>query len=179
VKPDGVERALIGRIISRFEDAGLKVVAIKMLKPSRELVGRHYVDDKAWLESVGNKTKSSYEAKGIVVKETALEIGQRVRGFLMDYLAGNPVVAMVIEGNEAISVVAKIVGSTAPAKADPSTIRGTYSSDSYALADGNKRSVKNLIHASDSPESAAREIGIWFKSDEIISYKRADEAAIY
>ncbi len=179
VKPDGVYRALVGKIISRFEDAGLKIVAIKMLKPSKELVGQHYADDKEWLESVGKKTKGSYEEKGINVDETPLQIGQRIRKQLIDYLTSGPVIAMAIEGPDAISVVRKITGGTEPRKADPFTIRGMYSTDSYALADSLKRPVKNLIHASEDAKTAERELNLWFRKDEISEYKRADEEAIY
>ncbi|MDE1804934.1 MAG: nucleoside-diphosphate kinase [Candidatus Micrarchaeota archaeon] len=179
IKPDGVERALIGKIISKFEDTGLKVVAIKIVKPGKDVVSQHYIEDKAWMEGVGNKTIKSQEAQGIKVKETALQIGQRVRAALMDYLTGQPVVAMVIEGNEAIAMVAKITGATSPVRADPSTIRGAYSSDSYDLADSKKRAVKNIIHASDAKATAEREIKVWFTTKEIIDYKRADEGAMY
>ncbi len=179
IKPDGVQRSLIGRIIARFEDAGLKVVALKMVVADKELASRHYVDDMAWLEDVGRKSIASYEAKGIKVKDRPEQIGRKIRGYLMDYLTAGPVVAMVIEGNEAVAIVRKIVGSTAPAKAEPSSIRGMYANDSYQLADEMKRPVRNLIHTSDSPETAEKEISVWFGKNEIREYKRADEAAMF
>ncbi len=179
IKPDGVYRALIGEIIKRFEQAGLKIVAIKMIKPSKELVGKHYYADKEWLESVGQKTKASYEKEGKIVKETPLEIGMRVRNTLLNYLTGKPVVAMVVEGNEAIFIVRKILGSTEPKSADPGSIRGSLSSDSYAFADSQGRSARNLVHASGDKKDAEREIPIWFSKDEIIEYKRADEDAMF
>ena len=179
IKPDGVQRALMGRIIGRFEDAVLKIVAMKMVMADKELVGRHYVDDVAWLEDLGKKSIASYEAKGIKMDGTPAEIGRKIRGYLMDYLTSGPVVAMVMEGNDAVSIVRKIVGSTAPSKADPSTIRGMYASDSYQLADERKRPVRNLIHTSDSPETAEKEIGIWFEKGEMREYRRADESAMF
>ena len=179
VKPDGVVRALIGKIITAFEDAGLKIVALKMVKPTKELASRHYAEDKAWMESIGKKSLASYQASGIKVNQTALEIGMRVRNSLMDYLVGNPVVCIVVEGNEAISTVLKLVGSTSPHKADPATIRGRYASDSYALAESKKRAVRNIVHASDSKENAEREIKVWFTDKEILKYERADETAMY
>lgn len=179
IKPDGVERALIGKVIEKFERAGLKVVALKMLSPTKELAGAHYAEDKAWMESVGNKSLKSYEAKGIKPKETALQIGMRVRNMLLEYLASHPTVAMVVEGNEAVSIVTKFIGATAPFKADSSSIRGEYASDSYDFADLQKRAVKNIVHASDSPASAQREIKVWFKDGEILKYKRADEDAMF
>ncbi|MDE1828536.1 MAG: nucleoside-diphosphate kinase [Candidatus Micrarchaeota archaeon] len=179
VKPDGVERGLTGSIVAKFEASGLKLVAIKVLKPTTAQASAHYLEDKAWMESVGNKTLKSYEAKGIKMAETALEIGQRVRNMLLVYLVDQPTVAMVLEGNEAVAAVAKMTGATAPIKADPSTIRGTYSLDSYDLADTQKRAVKNIVHASDSHDNAEREIKVWFTDAEIIQYKRADESSMY
>jgi nucleoside-diphosphate kinase len=179
VKPDGVYRALIGEVVSRFEKAGLKVVAIKMLKPSKELVEKHYYADKAWLESIGEKSKASFEKEGKKVTETPMEIGMRVRKTLLNYITGKPVVAIVLEGNEAIYIVRKILGSTEPRSADAGSLRGMFSSDSYALADSQKRSVRNIVHASGNKEDAEREIPIWFSEDEIINYKRIDEAAMF
>jgi nucleoside-diphosphate kinase len=153
--------------------------AFVLIKPDGVQAGRHYVDDEAWLEDVGRKSIATYEAKGIKTSEKPVEIGHRIRGYLMDYITAGPVVAMVLEGNEAIDIVRKIVGSTAPYKADPSTIRGRYASDSYSLADERKRPVHNLIHTSDSPETAKREIGIWFDNSEIKEYERADESAMF
>lgn len=179
VKPDGVERALIGRIISKLEECGLKVVAMKMLMASKALAGIHYIDDKDWVENLGNKAFTSYKEKGIPIKETATQMGMRVRGYLIDYISSGPIVAMVFEGNEAISITRKLVGSTAPSKADPSTIRGIYSSDSYDLADAKKRPIRNLVHASEDQKTAEREIKVWFKPGEILKYKRADETLMY
>ncbi|MDE1871467.1 MAG: nucleoside-diphosphate kinase [Candidatus Micrarchaeota archaeon] len=179
VKPDGVQRAIIGRIISRFEDAGLKVVAIKMSRPDRELAGRHYIADQKWFEDTGNRTLQSYKEKGIILKESAVELATRVRNYLIEFLSSGPVVVMVLEGNEAISVTRKITGSTEPRKSDPSSIRGALSVDSYDLADEKKRAVKNLVHASEDRATAEREIGVWFKPNEIMDYKRADESAMY
>ncbi len=179
IKPDGVQRALMGKIIGRFEDAGLRITAMKMTMADKELAAKHYVDDVAWLEDVGKKSIASYEAKGIKVSDTAEQIGRKIRGYLMDYLTMGPVVAMVVEGNEALSIVRKIVGSTAPSKADPSTLRGMYAIDSYQLADEQKRPVHNLIHTSDSLETAEKEIGLWFEEGEIREYRRADEPAMF
>ena len=179
IKPDGVQRALTGKIISRFEDAGLKVVAMRFVWPTKELAARHYIADKGWLESVGNKTLASFKEKGIKTNETAMQIGNRVRSYLMDYIASGPVAAIVIEGNEAIFVVRKILGVTEPRKADPGSIRGMYSADSYGHADKLQRAVKNLAHASEDKKTADREIAVWFKPEELVKYKRIDEAALY
>lgn len=179
VKPDGVKRALIGRIISRIEDTGLKVVAMKMVVPSRELAGVHYVADQKWFEDTGSKSLKAYQERGVVVKETAVEIAKRIRGYLIDYIANQPVVAIVFEGNEAIAITRKIVGATEPKRADPSTIRGTYSVDSYECSDQRKQPLKNIVHASEDKKTAEREIAVWFKPEEIIKYDRADQSALY
>lgn len=175
IKPDGVNRKLNGKIISTFEDSGLKLVGLKLVKPEREVVEKHYAADEKWMEEVGNKTKSSYEEKGIKVDKTAIEIGKEVREELLGYLTNQPTIAMVLEGNDAIYIVRKIIGGTEPRKADPGSIRGKYGIDSYEKADSEKRAVKNLVHASDSKENAEREIKVWFTDDELLDYKSADE----
>ncbi len=179
IKPEGMKRALSGEIIRRFEQTGLKIVAIKMLTATTDQVAKHYTDDPKWLEEVGSKSIKSYAERGIKVKESAMDIGKRIRKGLMDALTSGPIIALVLEGNEAIPVVRKILGSTAPAKADPSTIRGMYSTDSYSLADERGRPIRSIVHASDSPEVAKKEIDVWFKKGEIHEYKRCDEDLIY
>ena len=179
VKPDGVYRSLIGKVITAFEDAGLKIVALKMIKPTKELALQHYPADENWYNSLWEKTKKSAEEQGKQFTETPQQTGDRVRSSLVNYIVDQPVVAMVVEGNEAIANVRKIVGATSPSKADPSTIRGKYSTDSYALADAQSRAVRNMVHASDSKETAEKEIKVWFKDEELVEYKRADEDVIY
>ncbi len=179
VKPDGVYRALIGKVIQRFEDAGLKIVGMKIVRPSRDMASEHYVADEKWLLDVGTKSKKSYIERGMDVKESELEIGNRVRNYLLDYITSGPVAAIVVEGNEAISIVRKIGGSTSPQKADPSTIRGAYSSDSYQMADEGKRAVRNILHMSEDSTVAKREISIWFSDAELVEYERSDDGAQY
>ncbi|MCL4375795.1 nucleoside-diphosphate kinase [Candidatus Marsarchaeota archaeon] len=179
IKPDGIERALIGNVISKFEISGLKVVGIKMLNATKEMAGKHYAEDEEWLTSVGKKMKASYKEKGEEITEPDRAIGMRVREMLMNELIRVPIIAMVLEGNAANDVARKIAGSTEPRKADPSTIRGMYSSDTYGLADKQKRPVRNIVHVSESKEAAEKEIKVWFKESEIYKYKRADEGAMY
>ncbi|OYT42407.1 MAG: nucleoside-diphosphate kinase [Candidatus Aenigmarchaeota archaeon ex4484_224] len=176
IKPDGVERSLIGEIIARFERAGLKVVALKMFKFDKELAEKFYPTSEEWFEKVGQKTKKSYEEFGLNVKEhlgtdDEKEIGKIVKKWLVEFVCSKPVVGMVLEGNRAVEIVRKIVGHTFPYKALPGTIRGDYSLESPELANLGKRAVKNLIHASDSKEEAEREIKTIFKEDEIFDYK--------
>jgi nucleoside-diphosphate kinase len=127
---------------------------------------------------VGAKTLQNYRDRGVKTKETAEEVGRRIRGYLIKFLTSGPVVAMVIEGESAIFIARKLVGSTESRKSDPSTIRGSYSPDSYEVSDSKNRPVFNLVHAADDAETAKREIGVWFKEGEILSYKRAGEELI-
>jgi nucleoside-diphosphate kinase len=165
IKPDGVQRALMGEIISRFERPGFKIIGMKMVWPDENLAGVHYADDEAWLKSVGEKTLASYAKKGMPMKDDALTIGRRVREQLMNFISMSPVVALCLEGHGVIDKVRKIVGDTNPAAAVPGTIRGDFSLDSYGLADQCGRTMQNLIHASDSPATAEKEITLWFKEN--------------
>lgn len=184
LKPDGVQRGLIGDVLRRFERAGLKVVGMKMLLPSRELLERHYPNDQAFLTTIGGKTKDAFAAYGLDVrKETGtddpLAIGQKVRGWLIDYVSSGPVAAFVLEGIHAVSVVRKLVGDTLPYRAAPGTIRGDLSIDSPTVANLMKRPVRNLIHASGTVEEASVEIPLWFADRELHDYTRADEQAMF
>ena len=179
LKPDAVQRALVGEILSRFERTGFNIIGMKVTTASKELAGEHYADDEEWLVSVGEQTKKSYAARGIDKKETPKEIGQKIRQQLMDFISMSPVIALVLEGHDVIKKVRIMVGDTAPNKAAPGTIRGDYSFDSYGMADETGRPIQNLIHASDSVESANREIKIWFKDEELHPFQRVDEALLY
>ena len=179
IKPDGVKRALTGNIIKRIEQRGLKIIAMKMVWADKDLVEKHYTADKAWAENLGIKTIESWEKKGIKTDEPPVDIGMRVRKWLMDYISSGPVVAMVIEGHDAINQIRKLVGHTSPHEAQPGTIRGDYSIDSYTTGDHFKRPVRNLVHASGNSKEAENEISIWFAPKEIHDYKRVDEDLIY
>jgi len=177
LKPDAVQRGLIGEITQRFERTGFKIVGLKMCYASKDIAGKHYADDEAWLKSVGEKAKKTFEAKGETIEP--LQAGQRVREMLIDFISMSPTVAIVLEGLDVINKVRLMVGDTAPNKALPGTIRGDYAFDSYGLADVSGRPIQNLIHASDSVESAKREISIWFNDNELHPYQRVDEALLY
>lgn len=184
VKPDGVQRGLVGEILARFERAGLKLVALKMVRAPRELLERHYPADETFLRTIGGKTKEAFEAYGLDVRERMgtedpVEVGRRVREWLVEFMASGPVVAAVVEGVHAVSAVRKLVGQTLPVFADPGTIRGDWSTDSPTLANLEQRPVRNLVHASGTLEEAEYEVGLWFREDEIHAYRRADEAALF
>ncbi|MBW3015681.1 nucleoside-diphosphate kinase [Candidatus Woesearchaeota archaeon] len=179
IKPDGVQRGLVGEIISRLEKCCLKIVGMKMAYPSKELAGEHYANDEAWLRAVGEKQKTAYRKKGIELEESEIELGQKVRTMLMDYLVMSPIIALCIEGHNAVAKVRKIVGATSPFDAEPGTIRGDFAIDHYQLADELNRPIQNLIHASGTVEEAEREIKIWFNENEIFAWKRVDEDLVY
>jgi len=184
LKPDGVQRALIGEVLRRLERAGLKVIGMKMVRPGRQLLERHYPSDEGFLRTLGGKTKDAFATYGMDVKretgtDDPLEIGRQVRGWLIDYVSSGPVAAFVLEGIHAITAVRKLVGDTLPYRAAPGTIRGDFSIDSPTVANLMKRPVRNLIHASGSVEEAALEIPLWFNERELYEYERADQRAMF
>ncbi len=179
VKPDGVQRALVGEILGRFERAGLKIVGMKMVGVDKELVAKHYSDDPVYLESVGQKALDSARERGEEMKETALEIGTRVRGANVRYVTTGPVVAIVLEGNTAVQTVRNMVGGTNPLTADMGTIRGDLTIDDYTQSDREKRSVRNLMHASENGEEAEREITLWFTERELHDYQTVMDKVLH
>lgn len=180
VKPDGVQRSLIGEIISRFEKVGLKLVGIKMLVPTEEHVEAHYTLDPNWRTITGEKTIASYKSKGLTPpSEDPLEITAAILKNLKSYMTAGPIVAMVWEGAHAAKIVRKLVGGTEPLTSDVGTIRGDYVLDSYMMSDGDKRAVRNIIHASGSPEEAEMEIKHWFEKNELVDYRLVQEQIIY
>ena len=180
IKPDGVQRSLVGKVISRFEKVGLKLVAVKMVVPDAEFVEKHYTLDPNWRRITGEKTIASYKAKGLTPpSEDPLEITRIVIGYLERYLTAGPVVAMIWEGAHAVRMVRKLVGGTEPLTSDVGTIRGDYMLDSYAMSDLDKRAVRNVLHASGTPEEAEMEIKHWFKENEITNYRLVQEKILY
>jgi nucleoside-diphosphate kinase len=177
VKPDGVRKGLIGEIIKRVEQRDLKVVALEMHQPTLEEMNDHYPKDKGWISRLGQKTMATYEKYGYdpekeMGTKDELEAGEQVRGWLVSYMTSAPVVKMVIQGMHAVDMVRKIVGQTLPYQAEMGTIRGDYSCDSPIIANKEQRAVMNLVHASDTPDEAAREIEHWFGNRAICDYKR-------
>ncbi len=141
LKPDAVQRGLVGEIIQRFEQRGLKIVAMKMLWMSEEFAHKHY----------------------------EVHVGKAFFDGLIKYITSGPVVAMVLEGKNAIEAARATMGATNPLKATPGTIRADY-----GLEMG-----RNLVHGSDGPETAAFEIGLWFRDEEILQYARSVDAWIF
>lgn len=182
VKPDGVQRSLIGEIIRRYERVGLKLIAMKMVQPDEDMATKHYyeVGGDEWIEEVGRKARAAYEKKGVESPyKTNKENGWAVLKSNAKYLSSGPVVAMVWQGAGSVELVRKITGATAPLLADVGTIRGDFTLDSYSLADTDGRSVRNLIHASGTVDEAKQEIKIWFSENEVLKYTHLHEKILY
>ncbi len=170
IKPDSVKRGISGKIISRFEDTGLKIIAMKMAWADEEHAGKHYPLDEEWAKKVFEKASAVWEKEGKQPKfKNYLEFAAEIRERNIAFIREGPVIAMVLEAPHAIEIVRKIIGHTEPRQAVPGTIRGDFFSiESYTISDSEARSVRNLIHASDSVENAEREINLWFKPEEIM-----------
>jgi nucleoside-diphosphate kinase len=179
VKPDGVQRGLVGEIVAKFEKKGLKIVAMKMVWPTETQAKKHYDQPEHAARALGEKTLAAYKERGVDLKKEPLEIAADIQKKLIRYLTGGPVVAMVIEGAHAISHVRKIRGGTNPLSADVGSITADYTVDSYFIADEDARAVRNLAHASGSVEEANVEIPIWFADEEIFNYNLAIEQILY
>lgn len=150
LKPDSIQRSLIGEIIGRLERVGLKLVALKMLVANEEQIEKHYS-----------------------------QLDEKIRKHLVKYMTSGPILAMVWEGAHAVKITRKLVGGTEPLTSDVGTIRGDYVLDSYAMSDDDGRAVRNLVHASGTPLEAEKEINHWFKPEEIINYRLVQEEILY
>lgn len=179
LKPDTVQRSLIGEVIKRFERTGLKFTAMKMFVPKEEQLLTHYNKDDAWFLKKGNRIIEDLKSQGLPVEKDAMAYGRSIIDTIVDYMTAAPVIAMVLEGNQAVAVVTKLVGTTEPSTSDVGTIRGDYTVDSYTHSSYENRAVRNLIHCSESPEEAEREIKVWFKEEEIMNYTTAQERIMY
>lgn len=174
LKHDTVQRGLIGKILTRFEDAGFKIRGMKMVWASEELAKKHYAIDDIWAAQLFEKTKAGYEKEGGKMPyKTPHELATTIQNWNMKFLREGPVVAIVLEGPHAAEIGRKMVGSTEPRQSAPGTIRGDFAIvESYALADAKKRVMRNLIHASDTAANAKREIALWFDNTELHAYTK-------
>jgi nucleoside-diphosphate kinase len=180
IKPDGIQRSLIGEIIQRYERIGLKLVAIKMFVPNPDFVQQHYTLDATWLQRTGEKTIASYEKKGLQApSQDPLKIAAKILANLKNYLSAGPVVAMVWQGAHAVEIVRKVTGGTEPLTSDVGSIRGDFVLDSYQMSDNDNRSVRNLIHASGSAGEAKMEVAHWFGKEELVHYRVVQEKILY
>jgi len=179
IKPDGIQRGLIGEIIRRFERTGLKFVAFKFMVPEADTCWKHYNKDEKWFAEKGAKIVQSRQDAGLPIEKEAMEYGKDIVKQLVEFMTSGPVLVMVLEGNKAVGIVKKLVGGTEPLTSDVGTIRGDLTVDSYDLAGVDGRAVRNLIHCSDKPEEAEREISLWLKENEIVKYKVISEKILY
>lgn len=179
LKPDAVQRSLIGEIIQRVERTGLKIAALKMVVATEKQLLDHYNKDDSWYQRKGEGIVKDMESHNLPVEKEAIEYGKDIIRNMVKYMTVAPLIAIVIEGNQAVAVVSKLVGSTEPATSDVGTIRGDYTVDSYSHATLENRGVRNLVHQSESPAEAEREIAIWFTEDEIMKYVTAQERIMY
>ena len=184
VKPDGVMRGLIGEVVKRIEQRGLKIIAMKMIHATPEKVDNFYPKDSAWVERLGNKglkTFNEYKLDPIAELGTdnPAEIGAQVRSYIVDYMTMGPMVPMVVEGLHAISLIRKLAGDTLPVFAQPGTIRGDFSHDAPTAANIEGRGIFNIVHASETPEEAAHEIQHWFDASELHDYDRSDHVIMF
>jgi nucleoside-diphosphate kinase len=151
IKPEGLQRNLVGKIISRFEGAGLKIIGMKQVWLDKEFAKKHYTED------------------------ITRRRGKEVRERLLNYIIEGPVIAMVLEGVNAIENVRKIAGETEPSKALPGTIRGDFAHVTIPYADDKKMAVKNIVHASGNEKDAEYEVKLWFSPKELHSYKTVQD----
>lgn len=179
LKTDAVQRSLIGEIIKRIEQTGLKISALKMLNATEKQLLNHYNKDDDWYKRKGEGIVAELKEQGKEITKEPIEYGKDIIRTVVTYMQASPIVAVVFEGNKAAAVVSKIVGTTEPATSDVGTIRGDYTVDSFGHATYEDRAVRNLVHQSESPEEAEREIAIWFEEDEIMKYITAQEKIMY
>ena len=147
-KPDSVQRGIVGKILQRFEQVGLKIVGMKMVMPDDDQYRAHYED----------------------IGEMITRRGEKTFQYNLAYMTTGPVIAMVLEGVEAVPLVRKIVGPTEPKSAEMGTIRGDFSHMSFGYSDAKGIGVPNLVHASGNVSEAKKEIDLWFKPDELYDY---------
>ena len=181
IKPDGVRRGLMGDILHRVEQRGLKIIALRMVVPTKSQIDTHYPKDEKWVRRLGEKTlmtykKYGYDAKQELGTSDPDKIGKMVRNWLIDFMTSGPVVKVVVQGVHAIDMVRKICGHTIPSIADMGTIRGDYSTDSAVSANKDKRAIYNIVHASETMEEAGHEIDHWFNKNEVYKYDRTDDS---
>ena len=179
VKPDGVQRGLVGEILKRFERTGLKIVGLKFGMLDKDKIWKHYDKDDAWFLKKGTNIVNDRNASGLTVDKEPIEYGKDIIRALEKFMTSCPVVSIVLEGNEAVAVVKKIVGETEPKTSDVGTIRGDFTLDSYNISAVDDRAVRNLIHCSDEVENAKKEIDLWFTENEIVNYRLVSEAILY
>lgn len=179
LKPDAIQRTLVGEILHRIERTGLKLVAVKLMIPKEEQCWEHYQKNDEWYQKKGQRVIEDRTSHGLPVEKEAAEYGKDIIRTIVEYMTSGPVLGMVVEGLGAVAIVTKLVGSTEPSTSDVGTIRGDFTVDTYGVSALDNRAVRNLVHCSDSPREAAREIAIWFDEKEILQYRLVQEQILY
>ncbi len=179
LKPDAVQRSLVGEIMKRIERTGLKFVGFKFILAKENELVSHYNKDDKWCLEKGERIVNDRKTHNLPIEKPALEYGRDIIGSIVKFMTAGPVLVFVVEGNESVAVVKKLVGATEPKTSDVGTIRGDYTIDSYDHSSVGNRAVRNLVHCSESPEEALREIAVWFKPEELISYRLVQEQILY
>lgn len=180
IKPDAMQRSLIGEIIKRYERIGLKPVALKMLVATPGHIEKHYTLDPEWRRITGEKTIKGYLDKGQKPPyDDPLRITEIVLKNLMKFMTSGPLIAMIWQGAHAVKIVRKLTGSTEPLSSDVGSIRGDFVLDSYQMSDVDNRAIRNLVHASGTVEEAEMEIAHWFEENEIINYNLVQDKILY
>jgi nucleoside-diphosphate kinase len=173
IKPDALLRGITGEIIQRFEKVGLKIAAIKMIQARTETLKKHYFKDKEWLTEKGELYKKKL---GLPQETDPIPVGQNIVNGLIHDMQISPIIAMILEGHNAVMTVKRLTGPTNIDEAAPGTIRGDFSHDTFQLANKSNRPNLTIIHATDNPAESQGEIDFWFSPDEIHSYTKPEEA---
>lgn len=180
IKPDGVQRTLVGEIIKRYERSGLKLVAMKMVLIDEKFIETHYTLNPEWRRITGEKRINTAKERGEnPPSEDPYEITEIILRKLKKYMTSGPVIAMVWQGVHAVAIVRKLTGGTEPLSSDVGSIRGDFVIDSYGISDMDDRSIRNLVHASGTVEEANMEIDHWFKKEDLISYRLIGDEILY
>ncbi len=179
IKPDGVQRGLVGEIIKRYERTGLKLVGMRFGVADEKKFWEHYNKDDAWFLKKGTKIAEDKKANNLPADKEPIEYGKEIIRQLVKFMMSGPVLMMVWEGNQAAAVIKKLTGDTEPSTSDVGTIRGDLTIDSYNISAIDDRAVRNLIHCSESADEAKREIGIWFTDREMTEYRLVGEQILY
>jgi len=179
IKPDGVQRGLVGEVIRRFERTGLKLVHISLTVLDEKRIWDHYGKDDAWFLKKGTGIVANRTEAGLPIEKEAIDYGKDIIGTNAKFMMSGPVIMMVWEGNQAVAVVKKLVGGTEPSTSDVGTIRGDFTIDSYAISAVDDRAVRNLVHCSDAPAEAEREIKLWLGDTGILEYRLVGEQILY
>lgn len=179
IKPDGTQRGLMGEILSRFERVGLKVVGMKFGMLDNAKIWTHYGKDDAWFLKKGTNIANDRKNAGMVVDKEPIEYGKDIIRALEKFMTACPVMSLVLEGNQAVAVVMKMVGTTEPTTSAVGTIRGDLTLDSYQISAVDDRAVRNLVHCSDTVENANNEIALWFEEKDLYDYRVVSDAILY